>query len=153
VALLNFKSITIVSIIRIRALQIISFTDPTFTLPMALLWSTLEPCLCIINANLPMVRTILAVISPTIFGSTESNFLRAPEARGERKGELAPFELIAVGGDIEMGRNGAMVGTMQSSIIGGRSTKADSESKKGLGLLLGRVLTLKGKIIHSPGVG
>jgi hypothetical protein len=70
-----FSGITIISIIRIKSLQVISFTEPTYTLPMGL-WTTLEPCLCIINANLPMVRTVLVEVVATIFGSTKDQTSR-----------------------------------------------------------------------------
>lgn len=69
---LTICSITIISIIRIKSLETISFTDPTYTLPMGLLWTTLEPCLCIINANLPMTRTYFTTKFPTLF-PTSSN--------------------------------------------------------------------------------
>ncbi|KAL3420924.1 integral membrane protein [Phlyctema vagabunda] len=76
--------ITIISIIRIKSLQIISFTDPTFTLPMGLLWTTLEPCLCIINANLPMTRTYLATKLPHLFGSTKDRTYGTGNTNGQR---------------------------------------------------------------------
>jgi len=64
--------ITVISIIRLKSLQAISFTDPTYTLPLGLLWSTLEPCLGIINANLPMCRPYLATLFPNLFGTTRN---------------------------------------------------------------------------------
>jgi len=64
--------ITVISIIRLKSLQAISFADPTYTLPLGLLWSTLEPCLGIINANLPMCRPYLATLFPNIFGTTRN---------------------------------------------------------------------------------
>lgn len=32
----------------------------------------MDPCVCIIVANLPMVRTYLMIVAPRVFGNTES---------------------------------------------------------------------------------
>ncbi|KAG8162374.1 hypothetical protein KVR01_008139 [Diaporthe batatas] len=48
--------ISAISIVRLRSLMIISFDDATWTLPMGLMWSVLEPELAIINANLPLMH-------------------------------------------------------------------------------------------------
>lgn len=42
--------------------MIISFDDPTWTLPKGLMWSVLEPELAIINANLPLMRRFFSKI-------------------------------------------------------------------------------------------
>lgn len=53
---------TAISIIRIFSLMDISFTDPTFTLPMGLLWTVLEPELAIIIANASFIRSFLRAV-------------------------------------------------------------------------------------------
>jgi hypothetical protein len=60
---------------------------------MGLLWTTLEPCLCIINANLPMIRTYLIGVAPRIFGSTADQTSHKP-AGPENGSRPDPFELI-----------------------------------------------------------
>lgn len=52
-------SVTAISIIRIFSLMAISFTDPTWTLPMGILWTVLEPQLAIIVANSSFIRSFL----------------------------------------------------------------------------------------------
>ncbi|CZR51597.1 uncharacterized protein PAC_01474 [Phialocephala subalpina] len=124
--------ITIISIIRIKSLQVISFTDPTYTLPMGLLWTTLEPCLCIINANLPMVRTYLTGHFPTVFGSTSDQTSRKTPLPGASSSRPDPFELIhddRYGAkDIKLGQ----IGT-ENRIHAGRRSKpieGDSDSER-----------------------
>ncbi|KUJ23478.1 uncharacterized protein LY89DRAFT_728223 [Mollisia scopiformis] len=123
--------ITIISIIRIKSLQVISFTDPTYTLPMGLLWTTLEPCLCIINANLPMVRTCLATYAPKAFGSTNDQTSRKTPLPGQSGSRSDPFDLIRDdrfgATDIKLGQ----IGT-ESRIHAGRRSQplGDSDSER-----------------------
>jgi hypothetical protein len=128
---LTDHSITIISIIRIKSLQVISFTDPTYTLPMGLLWTTLEPCLCIINANLPMVRIVLATVLPTIFGSTSDQTSRKiSTTTGLHGSRPDPFELIKDDrGLIGHGPNDFRLGQVgtEHRIRGGRSRQENSE--------------------------
>ncbi|KAI2465845.1 hypothetical protein F4781DRAFT_407864 [Annulohypoxylon bovei var. microspora] len=56
--------ITAISIIRLKSLMDISFTDPTWTLPMGLLWTVLEPELAILVANFPFMRPYLSKMLP-----------------------------------------------------------------------------------------
>lgn len=65
-------SITAISIVRIKSLTDISFTDPTYTLPMGLLWTVLEPELAIINANLPLMRRLFVKFAPKLFSFTRT---------------------------------------------------------------------------------
>jgi len=71
--LCDLASISIISVIRLQALQAISFDDPTFTLPMGLMWSTLEPELGIIAASLPIIRPAFTYIFPKWFGTSKDN--------------------------------------------------------------------------------
>lgn len=66
----NKSSITIISVLRIVSLNSININDFKYTITMSYLWTTLEPCLCIINANLPMTRSFLATVAPGLFGSS-----------------------------------------------------------------------------------
>jgi len=111
--------ITAISILRIKSLQLISFTDPTYTLPMGLFWTTLEPCLAIINANLPMVRTFLIGVAPGLFGSTndQSKANHATITYGSRSNN---FELLGEDGtaDVKLGQI-----RTENIIRGGRSSR------------------------------
>ncbi|KAJ5033337.1 uncharacterized protein L3040_008455 [Drepanopeziza brunnea f. sp. 'multigermtubi'] len=60
--------LTFISILRIVAIKEIDFSSPTYTLLECVFWSTLEPCLAIMNGNLPMVRSLLVVLAPSLFG-------------------------------------------------------------------------------------
>jgi hypothetical protein len=60
-------SICVISIIRLESLIAIKFDDITYTLAPALMWTTIEPCLGIINACLPMMRPFLIAVFPTGF--------------------------------------------------------------------------------------
>jgi hypothetical protein len=51
----------------LEALIDIAFDDITYTLAPALMWTTIEPCLGIINACLPMMRPFLVAIFPAGF--------------------------------------------------------------------------------------
>ncbi|KAI9049659.1 hypothetical protein LZ554_006684 [Drepanopeziza brunnea f. sp. 'monogermtubi'] len=65
--------LTFISILRIVAIKEIDFSSPTYTLLDCVFWSTLEPCLAIMNGNLPMVRSLLVVLAPSLFNvSVES---------------------------------------------------------------------------------
>lgn len=65
-------SICVISIIRLEALINIKFDNITYTLAPALMWTTIEPCLGIINACLPMMRPFLIQIFPKGFFVTNS---------------------------------------------------------------------------------
>ncbi|MCJ1478592.1 hypothetical protein MMC13_007273 [Lambiella insularis] len=73
-------------ILRLQSLYAISFTDPTFTLPMVLMWSVLEAELLVIAANLPTLRPILARLFPSVFGTP-----RATEAISGRSRRARPL--------------------------------------------------------------
>lgn len=68
----NAISNTAVSILRMRAFLNAYNHDITFTMARVFLWTTMDPCVCIIVANLPMVRTYLMIVAPRVFGNTES---------------------------------------------------------------------------------
>jgi hypothetical protein len=110
----------------------ISFTDPTWTLPMGLLWTVLEPELAILVANFPLMRPYLAELLP-------KKWSKFPSWRS-RKGYHDQFErlpaeravpLQTIGGSWV--RSGAGTGT-GSEIPRSTQTPAsdESDSQKGI---------------------
>jgi hypothetical protein len=102
---------------------------------MTFLWTTLEPCLCIINANLPMTRTFLTLVAPSVSGSPlhqsttgRSEITTIESARAQNSGKKAQFEVIEfderfgylkkAGIDVEMNRLGT-----ENNISGGTGGK------------------------------
>ena len=63
-------SVSVISIVRLMALMAIDFNDITYTLPMGVLWTVLEPQLAIVCANMPVLKPILSRMFPRLFGST-----------------------------------------------------------------------------------
>jgi hypothetical protein len=106
---------------------------------MGLFWTTLEPCLCIINANLPMVRAYLAEVAPRIFGSTKDRASRATADLPGRSGtghRPNQFELIH-DNRFGYGKNDTRLGRLgtESYISGGRNKGKmveDSDSERQL---------------------
>ena len=124
------SSITIISIIRLRCIQTqVSFADPTFGMCMAIFWSTMEPCLCIINANLPMVRAIFVDLAPRVFSSTERGEPGVTRRSGWRGRGMSLFESTRSGRDVETGRNEAPVKDSQKSTTSRNSTEGMSQSE------------------------
>jgi hypothetical protein len=105
---------------------------------MALFWSTLEPCLCIINANLPMVRTFLAAVAPTVFGSTKDQTTRKSTLPGQSGPD--PFEFRA-----------AQCGYRTENIIlGGREDDNESERYLTQGnnhIIVGRSVDIESSLV------
>lgn len=68
-----FLSVTVVSILRLRALVTFATSDnPTFDNFETMIWSTLELNVGIICACMPSMRQILARIFPRVFGGEQS---------------------------------------------------------------------------------
>jgi hypothetical protein len=65
-------SVSIVSIIRMKVLLEISFTDITYTLPQGMMWTVLEPELALICANIALMRTLVAKVFPRWFATKHS---------------------------------------------------------------------------------
>jgi len=124
--------ITVISILRIESLHAINPKDFAYTITMSFLWTTLEPCLCIINTNLPMTRTFLAIIAPSIFGSSLHNATTelSTTVRGDKEGQFQVIDfderygyLRKKGIDVEMNRLGN-----ENRISGGREKLKASSS-------------------------
>ncbi|KAL1857598.1 hypothetical protein Daus18300_010238 [Diaporthe australafricana] len=114
--------ITAISIVRLQSLMVISFEDPTYTLPMGLLWTVLEPELAIINANLPLMRRFFAKIIPKMMSFSRSK----STAERSKKNEFSKLSdngilLRTIGGGY-MQRNNVAVGGDNSKASGGSST-------------------------------
>ncbi|CDM36242.1 hypothetical protein DTO013E5_9935 [Penicillium roqueforti] len=61
--------ISSITIIRIRVLTTVDFTDLSYSMIWAAFWSVTEPALAIGNACAPMLRPILKAAFPSLFGS------------------------------------------------------------------------------------
>jgi hypothetical protein len=62
------------------SLMNIDFSDPTWTLPMGLLWTVLEPELAIIAANFPFLRQYVSKILPSKWSLTPSSWRSRKDA-------------------------------------------------------------------------
>lgn len=102
--------------------MIISFEDPTWTLPMGLLWTVLEPELAIINANLPLMRRFFAKIIPKMlsFSRSKSTVERSNKNDFEKLNDNGIL-LRTIGGGY-MQRNSVIVGADGSKASEGAST-------------------------------
>lgn len=61
--------ICIVTVLRIRSLNILQLTDPTLTIPDNLIWTSIEPMLSIISANLPLLPVLFKKKQSASYGS------------------------------------------------------------------------------------
>ncbi|KAF1848583.1 uncharacterized protein K460DRAFT_353547 [Cucurbitaria berberidis CBS 394.84] len=59
----------VISALRISILSTMDFTDITFTIPKANIFSGLEPCLAVVLASVPMMRPLLGQSAATPYGS------------------------------------------------------------------------------------
>ncbi|TVY86426.1 hypothetical protein LAWI1_G007799 [Lachnellula willkommii] len=97
--------------------------DFRYTLTTSLLWSTLEPLLSIIVANLPIARTFLATAAPSLFSSSlqkpttgQSELTTSRHSRNRSAPNKSQFEVTRIdehfgylkkaGIDVEMNRLG-----------------------------------------------
>lgn len=102
--------------------MLISFDDPTWTLPMGLLWTVLEPELAIINANLPLMRRFFAKIIPKMrsFSRSKSTVERSKKNDFSKLSDNGIL-LRTIGGGY-MQRNNVVVGADDSKASEGGST-------------------------------
>lgn len=127
-ALLIRSSIVIISIIRIKSIEAVSFTDPTFSMAFSIFWTNLEPSLCIINAKLPMVRTLFVdFVVPRVFGRMggrgRGNGSASEERRSWGPRGMSLFESTRNVEDMERGQHEATTSTesQKSSLVIGRA--------------------------------
>ncbi|KAI0011189.1 hypothetical protein F4779DRAFT_574609 [Xylariaceae sp. FL0662B] len=123
--------ITAISIIRLKSLMDISFADPTWTLPMGLLWTVLEPELGILVANFPFMRPYLAKLLPKAWSMTLSS--RRSRKDGRENFERLPADravpLRTIGGGWQGSNGGVRVAEPRST---GTPGSDDSGSERGL---------------------
>ncbi|CAI7652756.1 unnamed protein product [Penicillium glandicola] len=79
----------IISILRISILSTMDFTDITYSLPRANIFSGLEPCLAVILASVPMMRPLLgrAKYTPEVTARRPSNKSLPPSKRSRSTGD------------------------------------------------------------------
>lgn len=91
------------------------FNDPTVSFQTPIIWTIIEPSLCIINGNLPMVRTCLAAASPRLFGtiSTQPTPLGkiGPSTVSGSRNQGTEFQRIGDGGenDVQLEQIGSQI--------------------------------------------
>lgn len=56
---ISFRSVAIISAIRLYSILHVDMTDVTYTILMPIMWSALEPCLAITLACIPLLRPLL----------------------------------------------------------------------------------------------
>lgn len=67
-------SISAITIIRIRVLTTVDFTDLSYSMIWAAFWSVTEPALAITNACVPMLRPVFKAAFPTLFASAKAEY-------------------------------------------------------------------------------
>ncbi|KAI9933721.1 hypothetical protein ASPWEDRAFT_167993 [Aspergillus wentii DTO 134E9] len=72
--------VSVISIIRLKALMDIDFNDITHSVQLGVMWTVLEPELAIICANMPLMKVILSRAMPTIFSSQRKYAISDPQA-------------------------------------------------------------------------
>ncbi|KAJ5777588.1 hypothetical protein N7520_000834 [Penicillium odoratum] len=70
--------ISSITIIRIRVLTTVNFSDLPFSMTWAAFWSVTEPALAISNACAPMLRPILKAACPALFASAKAGYSTHP---------------------------------------------------------------------------
>ena len=85
--------------------------------------------MCIINANLPMVRAILVDLAPRVFSSAERSESGVTRRSGWRGRGMSLFESTRSGRDVETGRNEAIAKDSQKSTTSRNSAEGMSQSE------------------------
>lgn len=81
-------STCIISILRISILSTMDFTDITYSIPRANIFSGLEPCLAVILASVPMMRPLLGRSTDTPeVTARPSNKSSSPSGRSRSTGD------------------------------------------------------------------
>ncbi|KGO63860.1 hypothetical protein PITC_054860 [Penicillium italicum] len=85
----------IISILRISVLSTMDFTDITYTLPRANIFSGLEPCLAVILASVPMMRPLLgrSIYTPEMTARPSNKYISpSGRSRSTGDGEFQPLQ-------------------------------------------------------------
>ncbi|KAF1930435.1 uncharacterized protein M421DRAFT_99757 [Didymella exigua CBS 183.55] len=75
----------VISALRISVLSSMDFTDITFTIPKANIFSGIEPCLAVVLASVPLMRPLLGRSTATPYGSSKTPVEADPKAKGPRR--------------------------------------------------------------------
>jgi hypothetical protein len=145
------NSTCIISILRISMLSTMDFTDITYSIPTANIFSGLEPCLAVILASVPMMRPLLrrSAYTPEVTARS-SNKCPSPSGRSRSTGdgEFQPLQddsselcLRPIGPKHEVGvavQNLAETREIPrrsgESLEAGESRDVDQSEKRGLGI-------------------
>ncbi|KAJ6090345.1 hypothetical protein N7486_009160 [Penicillium sp. IBT 16267x] len=76
--------ISSITIIRIRVLTTVDFTDLPYSMIWAAFWSVTEPALAIGNSCAPMLRPILKAALPSLFASAKAGYSTQPASSGPK---------------------------------------------------------------------
>ncbi|KAJ6031354.1 hypothetical protein N7540_002086 [Penicillium herquei] len=71
--------VSIISIVRLVSLMAIDFSDITGSVQMGVMWTVIEPELAIICANMPLLKTIVARIAPSLFSTGKTYGVSDPQ--------------------------------------------------------------------------
>ncbi|CAN9423929.1 unnamed protein product [Alternaria alternata] len=74
----------IISALRISVLSSMDFSDITFTIPRANIFSCLEPCLAVVLACVPLMHPLLRRSTPTPYGSVKKSANTESKSAGVR---------------------------------------------------------------------
>ncbi|KAJ6096877.1 hypothetical protein N7486_007623 [Penicillium sp. IBT 16267x] len=66
--------VSIISIVRLVALRAIDFDNITGSVQMGVMWTVIEPELAIICANMPLLKTVLARVAPSLFSTGRKGY-------------------------------------------------------------------------------
>ncbi|KAJ5175433.1 uncharacterized protein N7482_001310 [Penicillium canariense] len=66
--------VSIISIVRLKSLMEIDFTNITRSVQMGVMWTVIEPELAIICANMPLLKAILSRMLPGLFSSAGTKY-------------------------------------------------------------------------------
>ncbi|OCL14689.1 hypothetical protein AOQ84DRAFT_280489, partial [Glonium stellatum] len=102
--------VCVVSIIRLITLVHLSYTDITYSVPEALIWSMLEPAIGITLACLPVIRPLLGSSFRSLSKGSKNDKLRSSEFR--QLDEEYPLRSI---GDLKNGGTVAQIGMRQGA--------------------------------------
>lgn len=70
------------------------FTDITFTIPKANIFSGIEPCLAVVLASVPMMRPLLGRSAKTQYGSSQSPVKASLKPKSPRRVSDNGFERL-----------------------------------------------------------
>lgn len=88
------SSICIISVLRMKSLLTVSYTDITYSVVDALIWSMLEPALGIALACMPIIRPLFSKIFPDRLTSRSKSKTSSKNSMLAPKGDAKNFQRI-----------------------------------------------------------